>query len=738
MNRLSISLLVAALVSLSADNAMAAFTLTATHKDKLVTDSDTGDYSTWGTGSTAISGTLNFSGFDPSVFTSSSDVVILLDNGGYGGIYFNLGDATISGTAAKPVISYTNIVQSLFSIETTKVKLSFTTNTLTASITTDYDAFDIGVTPNGKITQQATLLTFSIGSMTIEPTLYLSGASVTTTKNLGSVFGSFDLTSVNLSGVVDTTPPVVAFLLPANKYKTSNDTPLLVTGSVKDTYSVSQVAFFATNSSRLTGTETFTEAELIRSNAWQASVTLTPGTNYVFVKALDGAGNGSTPVSRMFYYAKMSPLALTIDGSGTVTSVSNGQQLELGRGYTATAKAGPGSIFRGWKDSDGNVLSTNLARTFLMSEGLTLRAAFIPNPYTLAKGTYNGLFYGYDTNGTTLIPTNSGFLTLTLTTNGNYSAKVTMVAGSYSFTGQLGLVGDDTNSAKAAFSIKRAKLPNLEGSLTCDLTGSGKLSGSLWQTITNAATATPNTLTAQYDGLLASTRKPAAATLYNLAITDLADLATGQPRTNMGAGYGSIAIDKNNAAKLTLSLPDTTPAFATTGSLSVSNTIPIFSPMYSKTGLFMGWLSAVTNTESDFETTNTVWIRPASKTPKYYTNGFSLLVTSLADSYVAPKTGTNILGWTNGCFQWGGNLTETGVTNTVSFLKNAFAYPAGNANTIKMTLAPTTGIITGTYGTGKNATSFKAVILPKTRMALGFSTSATQTGWVLLYPLAVE
>jgi hypothetical protein len=730
MKFFSICLAAIALAS-SVVTASAAFTFKGTYKDKLITDPDTGDYWVFPTGSTSVSGTIAVSHINTSAIATAPDVMILLDNGSSGILYFSMADAVISGTASKPVITYTDSVDSVLSTETTKVVLSFTTNSMTATITANHDAFSLGSTPNGTLSKSPTLFSIAVGDITIDTTLYLSGTSTTLTKTV-TEYGSYDLTSVTLSGQADTTAPTVAFTAPANKSKTSNDTPLSVTGSVKDTYSISQVVYFCTNTAKLAGDETFTTAELTRSNAWQASVTLTPGTNYVFVKAVDGAYNWSKPVSRMFYYAKMASLNLAINGNGTVTGVSNGQALELGHGYTATAKPLPGNIFRGWKDADGNVLSTNLSTTFLMSEGLTLRAAFIPNPFTRAKGTYNGLFYGYDTNGTTLIPTNSGLITLTLTSNGTYSAKATQVSGSYSFTGALALSGDDTNSATAAFSIKRSKLPNLEGSITIDLTGSGLILGDLWQTITSGGQT--NRLTASFDGLLASTAKPGVSTLYNLAVTGLTNLATGEPGPSMGAGYGRITIDKNNRAKLSLTLADGTPAFTAASSLSISNSFPVFSSLYSKTGVFMGWVTSVTNETSDFETTDTLWIRPPTRTPKYYTNGFSLQVSSMAALYTAPKTGTNILGWTNGIFQWGGSLNEIGVTKTINFIKNKFTFPDNATAPAKFTLAPATGILTGTFGSGKTAIPFKAVILPKIQSALGFSTGTTNTGWILLYP----
>ena len=125
-----------------------------------------------------------------------------------------------------------------------------------------------------------------------------------------------------------------------------------------------------------------------------------------------------------------------------------------------------------------------------MKDGTILVADFIPNPFVSIKGTYNGLFYGIDTNTDIPVATNSGYLTFTLTTNGAFSGKVTLLSGAVSISGKLLLIGNNTNTAQLIFSVKRSKLLNIEGNITCDLTGSGETTGTLWQQtngITNSA-----------------------------------------------------------------------------------------------------------------------------------------------------------------------------------------------------------------------------------------------------------
>ena len=80
-----------------------------------------------------------------------------------------------------------------------------------------------------------------------------------------------------------------------------------------------------------------------------------------------------------------------------------------------------------------------------MQSNLVLQANIIPNPFALAKGTYNGLF-----GASTANQDGSGFFTLTLSDSGSYSGSLKRGSSSYPFTGQLNLGGQARQSVSRA------------------------------------------------------------------------------------------------------------------------------------------------------------------------------------------------------------------------------------------------------------------------------------------------
>ena len=141
-----------------------------------------------------------------------------------------------------------------------------------------------------------------------------------------------------------------------------------------------------------------------------------PGSNVVRVWAADTSTNRSLPAQRAFFYSVRSALTVQIDGAGS-TTLTNGARLEVGRGYQVTAVPASGNLFRGWWDTNGDLLSSKPKLTFIMQSNLVLGAQFITNPFPRLAGSYNGLFYR--TNGVSA--ESSGFLKLTLSAQGSYS-----------------------------------------------------------------------------------------------------------------------------------------------------------------------------------------------------------------------------------------------------------------------------------------------------------------------------
>ena len=161
----------------------------------------------------------------------------------------------------------------------------------------------------------------------------------------------------------DAGAPTIAFTSPANNAKFTNNT-LTITGTAGDNVSVARVEY------RLNGGP-FSVAS--GSANWSTTVTLTPGTNVIQVKSIDGAGNESAVASRSFIHAPTAPLTLTVSGNGSVSPLVDGQFLELGAIYNLTASPAAGWRFTGWS---GEVSGTNTALAFVMQIGLRVQANF--------------------------------------------------------------------------------------------------------------------------------------------------------------------------------------------------------------------------------------------------------------------------------------------------------------------------------------------------------------------------
>jgi thermitase len=133
----------------------------------------------------------------------------------------------------------------------------------------------------------------------------------------------------------------------------------------------------------------------------------------------------------------VAPLSLAVSGLGALKPNLNGSQLVVGRTYAVTATPGPGQIFAGW---EGIPLTNprNARLVFQMQPGLSLVAKFVANPFLPIQGNYAGL--ALDPAGVT--PESSGSFTLTVTTLGVFSGRLSLGGTAYALRGALDLNGD--------------------------------------------------------------------------------------------------------------------------------------------------------------------------------------------------------------------------------------------------------------------------------------------------------
>jgi uncharacterized repeat protein (TIGR02543 family) len=165
----------------------------------------------------------------------------------------------------------------------------------------------------------------------------------------------------------DTTKPTLSITSPTSNQKWSNSV-FSVTGKASDNVGVANVFYSLNNSGWINPITTNNWSN------WTAQVTLTPGTNIIQSYALDDGGSLSATDTVKFVYILSAPLAVGVNGSGTVSPSYNGELLQVGANYSITAKAATGFGFTGWT---GSATTNNATLKFQMASNLTFTANFV-------------------------------------------------------------------------------------------------------------------------------------------------------------------------------------------------------------------------------------------------------------------------------------------------------------------------------------------------------------------------
>ena len=176
-----------------------------------------------------------------------------------------------------------------------------------------------------------------------------------------------------------------------------------------------------------------------------------------------GAVGQGTPEATL---AGLSLLTLSLTGSGAFSPNLDHHLLKVGATYRVTARPGRGFVFSNWT---GAVESSSPQLAFVMRSNLALHANFVLNPFPPVKGSYAGLFY----NASGVSFDSSGFLGLTLSDRGSFSARLRLAGRSYPFHGQFTAAGAFSSS------IARPGLSPLTVQLQLDWDGGDQVTGTI-------------------------------------------------------------------------------------------------------------------------------------------------------------------------------------------------------------------------------------------------------------------
>jgi hypothetical protein len=484
-------------------------------------------------------------------------------------------------------------------------------------------------------------------------------------------------------------------------------------------------------------------------NAWTITLAaddLVPGTNTVGVWCQDNQGGQSSKLSRQYIHQVLVPLAVVTNGMGKVTPVLNGKLLAVGRNSTLTATPATGQVFSNWVglSDSGGFTNTAPTLTFRMETNLVIQANFVTNPFIAAKGTYCGLFIEADG----IKQESSGFFDLTLTDRGTYSARLTMGAAVYPFSGQFDLSGVTTQTVALVgqrfdqlsggwFIGTRPVLHAYPVSLTT--AGTLNLADSSDRLVGQVTRGTNGSLV-DFVADLQANRPPAWNSAnpcpyqgqYTLIVPGAADAAASPG----GTGFGTVTVGVDGKLTFRGSLADNT-TVSQTVRLSKEGLWPLYVPLYSGAGSILSWVSVSTNSSPFNLSGELSWIKPTNAIVvgvNYYPLGFTNLVPLEGSGYQPPGTHA-VLDFTNGeVIFTGGNLSAPFTNQVVLGANNIVTNLSSNPLTLKINVS--NGQFDGNFtAPGANkSTSFKGVVLQGQNFGAGFFLGTNQSGMVLFGP----
>ena len=506
--------------------------------------------------------------------------------------------------------------------------------------------------------------------------------------------------TVLAANFVDVRRPSLVIVSPAANARLTNGS-ITLRGRAYDNLNVAQVLVSLNDAAFLPA---------VGTTNWSLPLNLNAGANRIRVKAVDVSGFESGVSNRTLIHVVMLPMTVSTSGSGTVTPNLNGKLLEVGKRYTMTAAPGGSYILSNWV---GSIASESTALTFTMHSNANVTAQFVANPFPAVQGTYSGLYYeegGVEHHS-------SGFLRVTVTDRGSFSASLRSVGRTNAFTGQFNAGG------RAQKILARTGLPALTIDLQLPLgTGREELSGTIsdgsWSASYLADRSGWNTTNNPYQGR------------YSLALPG----QDGDITSPAGHGYGSALIDR--AGNLLLSgrsgdgqtLDQSVP-------LSRSGEWPLYVPLYRGKGSILSWLT-LTNDQTAPVKGLLSWIKSPSTATAFYQAGFSNELTVVGSAYVGSTTDRVIRMDEGAVIATDGNLPYA-VTNIVRLTPTStISVTAGTGFT--MTLDRTTGRFTGSFRIPGTSTSrtFYGTLLQNANEGCGYFLGTDQSGQIRFVPLS--
>ncbi|HWD90717.1 MAG TPA: hypothetical protein VG938_00055 [Verrucomicrobiae bacterium] len=367
------------------------------------------------------------------------------------------------------------------------------------------------------------------------------------------------------------------------------------------------------------------------------------GNTYIFNKALavspdidsDGDGtvnvNDSTPISigTVFDISNIGPLPC--DGSG-------------GSGSSGDTNGSEGS-------------ATSALGVLVFPNHASSSGSSAPVSFTLAQGSYNGLFS--DTNGVN--PVSSGFFTAKVTSKGGLTAKLQLGTHTYSFSKPP---FDASGHFNGQVTGKGATPLTVDLQLVNNDEITGTVSGNGWKA----------KLLAEREAFSAKNKAPWAGNDTLLLST------TTNCTTAAGDSFASVTISSSGAVQWSGMLPDGS-KISQKSALSKDGVWPLYAAPYNGAGVFIGWMQCTNNPDI---TGSGVWVAPAGANGLYrsgLTNDLNA-TGSTVTGIVSPSIKTIL----------SGASLDSALTNRVTISGKI----GQSSNALKLSINTKTGVFSGT------------------------------------------
>ena len=333
-------------------------------------------------------------------------------------------------------------------------------------------------------------------------------------------------------------------------------------------------------------------------------------------------------------------------------------------------------------------------------------------------GTYSGL--AIQTNAPTLA--SSGSFTLSLNATGAFTGKLTLGGVFSTFKGQFDGTGNATNT------ITRKNLNALQ--LIMQLSEAGGTNQVIGTVSDGVFTSQ---VLADLGGFARNFRCPYAGTFtFIVPPVDPTD-----PSFPQGYGYGTLKVSRTGRGSLRGVLSDGT-TISSVAPVSLIGTWPFYELLYSKKGFSLGRIA--------FTGTNVIdsaldWQKPPVPTDRFYSGGFTTLVSLVGAAYLRPNSSTNSIGLsvagTNVVTLGGGNLVSNLVKTVVVDASGNVTVLAPGGDQLSLSVVPTSGLFGCSFvdiALNKKPIFFNGELIQTNHFGGGLFLGTNEAGFVTMAP----